>query len=704
MMSIKTPKSENFKINKIPLIPAVHNQRSNVQNKRRNNSKIASENNNFGKLSDSYQNKSNYKFKLSAMGSTIEVIKNTSGNNSYQNQLFANGTNEKYNDMQDAKEKLTVNKTNLRGLKIKLDKNKSFMTKNDKRDMSFNKREITPTLLKHISLRSKNKNNKSSNNNYYKHLECNSAISLVDSQNNRNKGLGIKPTYLQYDFDKLKINNNNLNAQFLSINNNISNHNFNLKINEKDLNGKNGNKNYESNNIIKENLNINKMNNIHNIKNINNKTKVNNNDNHYIKINNNVLNANNNRHHLHLNHPKMNNQNHNNNTNNNNEEYFSESNEKEIELTKEEKDIYGNRNMKNYHKKKLLGKGGCGIVWLCAKNNTKQNGNSSNINEFAVKQISKKNGNNQSLINLNLTEDNLKIARNEIKILKQLNEKNKIDEKYIYCEVLPKIYESYEDNNDIWFSFEKGGKSLSNLSYKIKGEFEKGERIYHIQKGIFLKLLFTNIKQFKLLIKKILLGIEFINGNGIIHSDIKPENILIEYIYDSDNFEITSIKIIDYGSAFHYENTSAISSNTPEYLCPEITNANKKFLKELSKDTKYINCIDIWSFGITLLELCLCCPIWMSYKSKILINDKSFYSTGYFGCRGRDGNKIYQKQKELSKNLGKILKNSLLYLMNKDDKEKFINLLSAMLEFDYKKRITIEDAINHDFLLDDDNE
>ena len=147
-----------------------------------------------------------------------------------------------------------------------------------------------------------------------------------------------------------------------------------------------------------------------------------------------------------------------------------------------------------------------------------------------------------------------------------------------------------------------------------------------------------------------------------------------------------------------------MDSNTPEYLCPEITNGNKKFLKELSKDTKYINCIDIWSFGITLLELCLCCPIWMSYKSKILINDKSFYSTGYFGCRGRDGNKIYQKQKELSKNLGKILKTSLLYLLNKDDKEKFINLLSAMLEFDYKKRITIEDAINHDFLLDDDNE
>ena len=404
---------------------------------------------------------------------------------------------------------------------------------------------------------------------------------------------------------------------------------------------------------------------------------------------------NSNKHYLHLNSQNL----------NNTDEYFYENEQKEISLTKEEKTIFGNRMMKNYYKKKLLGKGGCGIVWQCYKNDL--NDKKIDTVDYAVKQVSKKSSNNPSLISFNITEDNLKIARNEIKILKKLNEKNvdnDNEKKGRICEVIPKIYEFYEDSNDIWFSFEKGGKSLSSLSYKIKGEFEKGERIYNIQKGIFLKLLFLNIKQFKSFIKKILLGIDFINNNGIIHSDIKPENILIEYNND-DNFEINSIKIIDYGSAFYYENTSSISSNTPEYLCPEITNGNKKFLKNLCKeDKKYINCIDIWSFGVTLLELCLCCPIWMSYKSKISINGKSFYSLGYFGCRGRDGNKIYQKQIELSKNLNKILKNSLLYLLNKDDKEKFINLLSKMLEFDYKKRIKIKDAINHDFLNEEENE
>ena len=682
-MSIKTPNLDNFKISKLPLVPT-HNykQRHNFHSKkRRNDSKKTTEKNNIGKLSGSYQNKNNYKFKLASIASTIEVNKNTSGNNSYQNQIFLNSniTNEKFSELQEAKEKLTVNKTNLRGIKTKLDKNKSFVIRNDKRELSFNKRDITPTLLKHLSIRSKNINNNSNSNsnNYFKHLESNSAFSLLESN------LRIKPTYLQYDFDKLKKKKN------FNINNNIEN-------NDKDYLNKNNNENHK-NNFIKENVNtdtVNKNNNIvNNLKNINSKNKVNNNL--FIKINNNITKIANNRHHLNLNSQKI----------PNTEEYFYENEQKEIELTKEEKLIFGNRMMKNYYKKKLLGKGGCGIVWQCYRNDL--NDKKIDMKEYAVKQISKKSNNNPSLFNINITEDNLKIARNEIKILKILNEKNKNYENENNnnkCDIIPKIYESYEDNNDIWFSFEKGGKSLSSLSYKIKGEFEKGERIYNIQKGIFLKLLFSNITQFKSFIKKILLGIEFINNNGIIHSDIKPENILIEYDNNNDNFEIKSIKIIDYGSSFFCENTSSLSSNTPEYLCPEVTNGNKKFLKELYSNKKYINCIDIWSFGITLLELCLCCPIWMSYKSKISINGKSFYSLGYFGCKGRDGNKIYQKQIELSRNLGKILKNSLLYLLNKNDREKFIILLSKMLEFDYKKRITIKNAIEHEFFNEEENE
>jgi serine/threonine protein kinase len=52
----------------------------------------------------------------------------------------------------------------------------------------------------------------------------------------------------------------------------------------------------------------------------------------------------------------------------------------------------------------------------------------------------------------------------------------------------------------------------------------------------------------------------------IVHADIKPDNILVSY----NGKEITNIKLIDFGSAFSYENPSNIQASTPEYLAPEV--------------------------------------------------------------------------------------------------------------------------------------
>ena len=388
------------------------------------------------------------------------------------------------------------------------------------------------------------------------------------------------------------------------------------------------------------------------------------------------------------------------------ENVFLYNDEKQVELTKEEKALYGDRIMKGYSKIKLLGKGGYGIVWLCMKNILQYD---EDIKDYAIKQTTKKK-NQESSHNLN---NILLNARNEIAILYLLNNKklekenefndsNNVSERdNNFCEIIPKIYDSYEDNNDIWFSFEKGGISLSSLCFKIKGEFEKGERIYLIQKGQFLENLFSNIKQFKYLLKQLVIGINYINSKEIIHSDIKPENILIDYTYKLNNFKINSVKIIDYGSSFLYnEISSSNSSNTPEYLCPEITISNKRFIKDLTKNKKYISAVDIWSLGITFLELCLCCPIWMNFKSKIAIKGKNIYTHGIFGCRLRDSNKIYQKQIEVSKNLKKLLNNSLLYMFEKEERDNFIDLLGKMLNIDYNKRINSQDILKHPFLAE----
>ena len=515
--------------------------------------------------------------------------------------------------------------------------------KKDRRGLSVKHRQDNFSLNKKSQFKEKyNSNNDKKNYSPLLESSINKFHSKISCPINFNNNIHSNINYYSHNSQKTKNNLSNINTISFN-NNNISNYNTN---------------------------NANNANNANNTNNSNNTNKVNNTN--------------------HIN------------TISNDEEFFEVNNDKNQELTKDEKFIYGDRMMKGYTKHKLLGKGGCGIVWLCSKENEQifnsdyyQQNNEDNFyqnsNEayYAVKQTSKKNG---SAL-MNMAEENILTAKNEINILLKLNNQNNND-----C--IPKIYDYYEDINDIWFSFEKGGVSISGLSFKIKGEFEKGERIYFIQKGKFLLSLFSTISQFKYLLKSLLLGIDYINKKGIIHSDIKPENILIEYKGDSkeNNFKITSIKIIDYGSALNVNNTTTISSNTPEYLCPEITTGNKKFIKDLkNNNSKYINCIDIWSLGITILELCLCCPIWMNYKTKIIINGKTYHSTGLFGCRGRDANKIYQKQVELCKGINKKLKNSMLYLFDQYDKENFIDLLKKMLELDYKKRITCQDAVNHPF-------
>lgn len=91
-------------------------------------------------------------------------------------------------------------------------------------------------------------------------------------------------------------------------------------------------------------------------------------------------------------------------------------------------------------------------------------------------------------------------------------------------------------------------------------------------------------------------GLRFLHGNGILHLDLKPENISLTYEENSDNI---IAKIADFGSSIVLHNASfptpRISNlGTPLYMSPE---------QLLSQELVYTTKQDIWSLGVTLAEM-----------------------------------------------------------------------------------------------------
>lgn len=174
------------------------------------------------------------------------------------------------------------------------------------------------------------------------------------------------------------------------------------------------------------------------------------------------------------------------------------------------------------------------------------------------------------------TDSRKSVFKNEERILYLLRS---LDVKYI-----PYFIESF--NTKI-----NNGKEKKHYSV-IAMDIVNGDVIYEFIKknpNIQPPILWSIFSQ-------ILLGIKYIHSKGVVHNDIKGDNIMIDKNYN--------IKFIDFGlSCIYntYEKTCTNFQGTFHYKPPELQYLDKN--DALLRDEKFVFGRDVWSIGVLFFRL-----------------------------------------------------------------------------------------------------
>ncbi len=258
---------------------------------------------------------------------------------------------------------------------------------------------------------------------------------------------------------------------------------------------------------------------------------------------------------------------------------------------------------------------------------------------------------------------------------------------------LPVVHleDSFEQSGQVHLVLERLESDLTKYQ-KTDGRSNDRSRIFPLQE----------VRQ---VVRNVLLVLQGMHFKDIIHTDIKPENIMVQ---STAPFRV---KVIDFGNAIHKDN-----SESGEYIQTRWYRAPEILLRR-----NYTPAIDIWSLGCVLYELATGQVLFRganSIEQLTLIQKMLLPNDLYLVHLLKEFQIMIDKHPEAppeeyidpflssklySKFMGPMETTAfetdvLTSAELTDDAVPFADLLIQMLQIDPDQRITAEDALRHPFL------